>query len=81
MLPLAPLYTTGLHYTRCGWVRQESQRRGGRSEDTEVGGALYLTESPDGFRLTPYDPEFAEQMEAAEAIMKRRRDVLRELTK
>ena len=47
----------------------------------DVGDTLYLTESPDGFRLTPYDPVFAEQMAEAEAIMKRRRDVLRELAK
>ena len=47
----------------------------------DVGDTLYLTESPDGFRLTPYDPEFAEQMATAETIMKRRRNVLRELAK
>ncbi len=47
----------------------------------DISDTLYLTESPDGFRLAPYDPEFAEQMAAAEAIMKRRRDVLRELAK
>lgn len=45
------------------------------------GDTLYLTESPDGYRLTPFDPEFAEQMEAAEAVMRRRRDALRELAK
>ena len=28
------------------------------------GDALYLTESPDGFRITPYDPEFEEDMAA-----------------
>ncbi|MEM8826893.1 MAG: hypothetical protein AAGD40_08230, partial [Pseudomonadota bacterium] len=34
------------------------------------GDILYLTEAPDGsFRLTPYDPEFEEQMQHAEAIM------------
>ena len=47
----------------------------------EQGDTLYLTESPDGYRLTPFDPEFAEQMEAAEAVMRRRRDALRELAK
>lgn len=45
------------------------------------GDTLYLTESPDGYRLTPFDPEFARQMEAAEAVMRRRRDALRELAK
>jgi len=42
---------------------------------------VYFTESPDGLRFTPYNPEFAPQMEAAEKIMKKRRSVLRELAK
>ncbi|MDE2571028.1 MAG: AbrB/MazE/SpoVT family DNA-binding domain-containing protein [bacterium] len=45
----------------------------------DAGDTLYLTESPDGYRITPYDPEFAAQMAAAEKIMKRRRAVLRKL--
>lgn len=45
------------------------------------GDTLYLTETPDGYRLTPYEPEFEEQMEAARKIMKARRNVLRELAK
>lgn len=45
------------------------------------GDTLYLTESPDGYRITPFDPEFARQMEVAEAVMRRRRDALRELAK
>ena len=47
--------------------------------NVEVGDKLYLTESPDGFRLTPYDPAFAAQFAAAEKVMKRRRAALREL--
>lgn len=47
----------------------------------EKGDALYLTESPDGFRITAYDPEFEEQMKQAEAIMREDRDVLRVLAK
>jgi putative addiction module antidote len=47
----------------------------------EQGDQLWLTESPDGYRLTPYDPEFGEQMDAARKIMKRRRAALRELAK
>ncbi|MBT9462149.1 MAG: AbrB/MazE/SpoVT family DNA-binding domain-containing protein [Rugosibacter sp.] len=47
----------------------------------EKGDAMHLTESPDGFRITAFDPEFERQMGAAEAIMKRRRHVLRELAK
>jgi putative addiction module antidote len=45
------------------------------------GDSVYLTESPDGYRLTAYDPEFAEQMEAAEKVMRRYKDALRELAK
>jgi len=46
------------------------------------GDTLYLTESPDGgFRLTPYDPEFARQMTLAEEIMHDDREVLRQLAK
>ncbi|CAI9399009.1 hypothetical protein ANOBCDAF_00183 [Pleomorphomonas sp. T1.2MG-36] len=47
----------------------------------EQGDTLYLTEAPGGFRITPYEPEFEEQMEAARRVMKKRRNVLRELAK
>lgn len=47
----------------------------------EKGDTVFLTESPDGFRITGYDPDFAEQMDLAESIMKQRRNVLRELAK
>lgn len=47
----------------------------------EKGDVLYLTEAADGYRITPYDPGFEAQMEAARGIMKRRRNVLRELAK
>jgi len=45
------------------------------------GDTLYVTDSPDGVRLTPHDPAFEAQMKAAREIMKRRRAVLRELAK
>lgn len=45
------------------------------------GDSLYLTESPEGYRLTPYNPQFAKQMDKAESIMRRYRDALRELAK
>ncbi|WP_343226419.1 AbrB/MazE/SpoVT family DNA-binding domain-containing protein [Luteimonas sp. S4-F44] len=47
----------------------------------EAGDAVYLSESPDGYRLSPYDPEFERQMEVARKVMKRRRAALRELAK
>ncbi|EJL24038.1 AbrB/MazE/SpoVT family DNA-binding domain-containing protein [Novosphingobium sp. AP12] len=45
------------------------------------GDTLHLTESPDGVRLTAADPDFAAKMEAAEAIMREDRDILRVLAK
>lgn len=47
----------------------------------EKGDALYVTETPDGLRITRHDPAFAQQMEAARALMKKRRAVLHELAK
>lgn len=43
------------------------------------GDQLYLTESPDGYRLTPYNPVFEKQMAMARDIMKEDRDLLRQL--
>jgi putative addiction module antidote len=45
------------------------------------GDVVYLTEAADGYRITPYDPVFEQQVETARAIMKRRRNALRELAK
>jgi putative addiction module antidote len=45
------------------------------------GDTLYVVETPGGIELTPYDPEFAAQMEAAERVMREDRDVLRKLAK
>jgi putative addiction module antidote len=45
------------------------------------GDVLFATETPSGVLLTPYDEKVATQMEAAREIMKRRRNVLRELAK
>jgi putative addiction module antidote len=47
----------------------------------DKGDEVFLTEAPGGYRLTPYSPEFEEQMMLARRIMKRRRNVLRELAK
>lgn len=47
----------------------------------EKGDRVFLTESPEGFRLTPYDPEFEKQMTMARKIMNKQRDVLHELAK
>ena len=47
----------------------------------EKGDSLYVTETPDGIKLMPYDPDFDEQMKVAEDIMREDRDVLRQLSK
>jgi putative addiction module antidote len=46
-----------------------------------VGDTLFLTEAPGGYRITPYEPDFEEQMTRARHLMKKRRNVLRELAK
>jgi putative addiction module antidote len=46
------------------------------------GDALYATETPDGgYRLTPFDPNFAAKMEKADVIMRRYRNTLHVLSK
>lgn len=45
------------------------------------GDRLYLTASPDGVRLTPYDPAFVRQMEVASEGMKQYRNALRQLAR
>ncbi len=45
------------------------------------GDTVFLTESPDGFRITPYDPAFEEDMTLARQVMRKRRHLLRELAK
>lgn len=47
----------------------------------EKGDSVHLTDAPGGVTLTPYSAQFEDQMAAARKIMKRRRDVLRELAK
>ncbi|BFR49004.1 AbrB/MazE/SpoVT family DNA-binding domain-containing protein [Nitratidesulfovibrio sp. HK-II] len=46
------------------------------------GDTIYLTETPDGgFRLTPVNEDFAEQIGLADDIMREDRNILRELAK
>ena len=48
----------------------------------EKGDTVFLTDTAEGgVTLTPYDPQFELQMESARRIMKKRRNVLRELAK
>jgi putative addiction module antidote len=45
------------------------------------GDSLFVTNTPDGVALTPYDPNFQTQMTAARDVMRKRRNVLHELAK
>ena len=45
------------------------------------GDSIYLTETPDGYSISPYDPEFDFQLEAARRGMTKYRNALKELAK
>ena len=45
------------------------------------GERAFLTETPDGYRITPYDPEFERQMQLGEEGMAAYRNTLRALAK
>jgi len=47
----------------------------------DKGDSVFLTETPDGYALSPYDPVFAEQMQTARDLMKKRRNAVHELSK
>jgi putative addiction module antidote len=42
---------------------------------------LFAVETPEGYLLTPYDPELEEQLRLGREFMKERRDTLRALAK
>lgn len=43
------------------------------------GDSVFLTETPDGYAITPYDAEIAEQLDVGRAIAKRYRNALKKL--
>lgn len=45
------------------------------------GDSVFVTDSANGITLSPYNPTLDAQMKEARAIMKKRRNVLRELAK
>ena len=47
----------------------------------EKGDVLYLSDAVNGVLISPYSPEFEQQMDAARSNMTKRRAVLRELAK
>lgn len=46
-----------------------------------VGDTLFVSEAPDGVRLSAHDPDFAETMAIAEEVMRKDRKILRALAK
>lgn len=42
---------------------------------------LFLTRTPEGLSVTPYDPDFAEAMDDARAFLRTHRNAFRELAK
>ena len=45
------------------------------------GDELFAIRTPDGIRLTPYDPDFAEAMESTRDYMRRHRNAMHALVK
>ncbi len=47
----------------------------------EKGQTVFLTETPDGYALTPYDPTLEEQVQAGREFMREFRDTFHQLAK
>ena len=47
----------------------------------EKGDLIHLTESPDGFQITPYDPTVEEQLDLGRDFMREYRDTFHALAK
>ncbi len=45
------------------------------------GETVFLTETPEGYTLTPYDPSLEEEIEAGRAFMREYRDTFHQLAK
>jgi putative addiction module antidote len=45
------------------------------------GDELYAVRTPDGIRLTPYDPDFARAIESTRDYMRRHRNAMHDLAK
>lgn len=47
----------------------------------EKGDSLFITETPDGYAITPYDPTIEEQLKAGREFMREYRDTFHQLAK
>ena len=50
-------------------------------DSAKKGDTVFVTETPDGVAMTPYDPGLEEQIEAGRAFMRDFRDTFHELAK
>ena len=47
----------------------------------EKGNSIFITETPDGYAITPYDPAVEEQLNAGRDFMREYRDTFHQLAK
>jgi putative addiction module antidote len=47
----------------------------------EKGDSIFITETPDGYAITPYDPAVEEQLQAGRDFMREYRDTFHQLAK
>jgi putative addiction module antidote len=47
----------------------------------EKGDSIFITETPDGYAITPYDPAIEEQLQAGRDFMSEYRDTFHQLAK
>ncbi len=47
--------------------------------NSDKGDTLYVTRTPNGFEISPYNEKFARQMQAGRKVMRENRDALRKL--
>jgi putative addiction module antidote len=45
------------------------------------GDSLFITETPDGYSMSAYDPKFEQVMKAGHEVMKKRRNMLHQMAK
>ena len=57
------------------------QLRRQAAQEGECAAHMFITETPDGYVVTPHDPAFEQQTTEAQRIMRKRRAALRELAK
>ena len=52
-----------------------------KSLNLEEGDELFIVKTPEGMMITPFDPEFAEALNDAQAFMKSHKNAFKELAK